>query len=217
MSSTAGGVGGGTTGDDGPESDVGGSEAALPADRPSEGAPTRDDLFEALDNRRRRYMIHYLQRREGDDPVDVSEVSAQVAAWELDADPELIGYDDRKNVHTALYQFHAPKLDDLGLVEYDKRSGTVALTGAGAGLRVAVAARDDEADDGGVVSLLGVAGAGAVALGTGLLVSNVAVAVTLVAATAMAAGYLVGARRSTGETPSTGVVVEHPPPPVPED
>jgi hypothetical protein len=91
-------------------------------------APTRDDVFEALSNRRRRYALHHLKQLDSDEPVDLSEVSTQVAAWELGSNPRSLSYDDRKNVHTSLYQFHAPKMDELGLIEYDQRGGTVELT-----------------------------------------------------------------------------------------
>lgn len=90
--------------------------------------PTRNDVFEALSNRRRRYALHHLKQLDTTEPVDLSEVSTQVAAWELGSDPRALSYDDRKNVHTSLYQFHAPKMDEMGLIHYDKRSGTVELT-----------------------------------------------------------------------------------------
>lgn len=98
--------------------------------------PTRDDVFEALSNRRRRYALHHLKQLDTDEPVDLSDISTQVAAWELGSDPQNISYDDRKNVHTSLYQFHAPKMDDLGLINYDKRGGTVELTEYGQELDV---------------------------------------------------------------------------------
>ncbi len=90
--------------------------------------PTRDDVFEVLSNRRRRYALHHLKQLDSTEPVDLSLVSTQVAAWELGSDPQSLSYDDRKNVHTSLYQFHAPKMDEMGLIHYDKRGGTVELT-----------------------------------------------------------------------------------------
>lgn len=94
----------------------------------SANTPTRDDVFEALGNRRRRYTLHHLKQLDTDGPVHLSDVSTQVAAWELGSDPQSLSYDDRKNVHTSLYQFHAPKMDEMGLIHYDKRGGTVELT-----------------------------------------------------------------------------------------
>ncbi len=42
-----------------------------------------------------------------------------------------MSYDQRKTVHTALYQHHAPTLDETGLVEYDATRGEITLTDAG--------------------------------------------------------------------------------------
>jgi hypothetical protein len=90
--------------------------------------PGLGDVYEALSNRRRRFALHHLKQLDGDQPVDISTISTQVAAWENGSDPEQLGYADRKNVHTSLYQFHVPKMDDLGLVNYDRNRGTVELT-----------------------------------------------------------------------------------------
>ncbi|WP_416838124.1 hypothetical protein [Haloferax sp. DFSO52] len=99
-------------------------------------APTRDDVFEALSNRRRRYALHHLKQIDSGGPVELSDVSTQVAAWELGSEPGSLSYGDRKNVHTSLYQFHAPKMDELGLIHYDQRRGTVELTEYGQELDV---------------------------------------------------------------------------------
>lgn len=61
----------------------------------------------------------------------MGELSTQVAAWEQAVSPDDLSYDDRKTVHTALYQHHAPKLDDAGVVEYDASRGKITLTSAG--------------------------------------------------------------------------------------
>lgn len=91
---------------------------------------TRNDTFEVLSNRRRRYMLHYLKASE-EGERELSDISTQVAAWENEVDPDGITYADRKNVHTSLYQFHAPKMERAGIIEYDRPSGTIALTDAG--------------------------------------------------------------------------------------
>jgi len=90
--------------------------------------PELGDVYEALSNRRRRFALHHLKQLDEEQPVDISTLSTQVAAWENGTDPEQLGYADRKNVHTSLYQFHVPKMDDLGLVNYDRSRGTVELT-----------------------------------------------------------------------------------------
>lgn len=111
---------------------------------PEDTSPSRDALLEAVSNRRRRYTLHYLQQLDEEGPVDLSEISRQVAAWERGVDLEAIGYDDRKNVHTSLYQFHAPKLADLGLITYDKRSCSVELTAYGRNLRLDLFATENQ-------------------------------------------------------------------------
>jgi hypothetical protein len=115
-----------------------GSTAGPGAEPDRDGEPDRDDerpvaydvLFELLSNRRRRFMIHYLKQRPTE-RVEMGEVSTQVAAWERGVDPESLTYDQRKTVHTSLYQYHAPKLADAGVVDYDATRGTVRLTERG--------------------------------------------------------------------------------------
>jgi DNA-binding transcriptional ArsR family regulator len=98
------------------------------ADASENGHVDEDALFEVLSNRRRRYALHYLMQVEGE-TVDLGDISTQVAAWENGIDPDDLGYRDRKAVHTSLYQYHVPKLDDAGIVEYDSQRGVVRPTG----------------------------------------------------------------------------------------
>jgi hypothetical protein len=113
---------------------------------------------EMLGNKRRRYALHCLKQQD-DGVAEMGELSTQVAAWERGIDPDRVSYDERKTVHTSLYQHHAPKLDDSGLVEYDSRSGVVELTEAGENVDLyleAVGGRDVPWSS----YLLGVAGVG---------------------------------------------------------
>lgn len=170
---------------------------------------TRDDLFEALDNRRRRYTIHYLQECGDDGPVDLSEISTQVAAWELDEDPGQIAYSDRKNVHTALYQFHAPKLDNLGLVDYDKRKGTVELTDHGEDLWVDISCGEaDEERSWRVAAVVGGGGLVALALATRFALPNAGAAAILPLTVALLVGFGGGAWYADSRTPPRSVVEE---------
>ena len=90
-------------------------------------ALSRDETLELFSNRRRRFAIHYLKRRDEDD-VTVSELTDTVAGWEYDKRPEALTHRERKRVRNALRQFHLPKMDDYGFVDYDARRGTVRLT-----------------------------------------------------------------------------------------
>ncbi|WP_336035109.1 DUF7344 domain-containing protein [Halobacterium yunchengense] len=89
---------------------------------------TQDTVYDLLSNARRRFVLSYLRRR--DEPVELSELSQQVAAWENDTDVEDLTDQQVKRVYVSLYQTHVPKLSDAGLLEYDKDAGEVALTSA---------------------------------------------------------------------------------------
>lgn len=85
-----------------------------------------EDVYEVLSNRRRRYTIHYLKQT--DDPVDVSTLAEQVAAWENRKSVAELGSQERKRVYISLYQSHLPTLEKRGLVSYDDDRGVVELT-----------------------------------------------------------------------------------------
>ena len=91
----------------------------------------RDDVYEVLSNRRRRFVIHYLRRNGA--KAALGTLAEHVAAWENDIDVAAVDADARKNVYTSLQQFHLPKMEKLDLVVFDQRAGEVELT--------------DEADD----------------------------------------------------------------------
>lgn len=91
-------------------------------------SPSEDELFEVLSNRRRRYAVHALKSE--DAPAEIGELAEQVAAWEYDIDVGQVSYDERKRVYTALQQSHLPKMDDAGVVEFDKDRGLVEPTEA---------------------------------------------------------------------------------------
>lgn len=95
---------------------------------------TRDAAFETLSNRRRRFVLHYLQ--DVDESATLSDIAEQVAAWENETPVDGLSSGDRKTVYTSLQQFHLPKMDDMGVVSYDSREGTVSLTEAAADLDI---------------------------------------------------------------------------------
>ncbi|WP_276270689.1 DUF7344 domain-containing protein [Haloarcula litorea] len=100
----------------------------------SEETLSRDETFEMLSNRRRRYALHCLQ--DTAEPVTLSDLAEQVAAWENDSTVAELSASERKTVYTSLQQFHLPKMDDTGVVEFDDRAGEVALTDAAADLDI---------------------------------------------------------------------------------
>ena len=102
---------------------------------PGEGGTTRsdsrtelteDELFGMLANSRRRYILHALAREER--PVEIGELSTEIAAREDDVSVAEVTSKDRKRVYTALQQSHLPKMDETGVVDFDKDRGTVEPT-----------------------------------------------------------------------------------------
>lgn len=106
-------------------------------------SPDEDDLFDLLSNRRRRYALHYLLQRPGEQ-VEMSELARQVAAWELNTEPERLSYEERKRVHTSLYQYHAPKLAETGVAAYDSGRGVIHTTDAAEPLRLPIDTLGDQ-------------------------------------------------------------------------
>ena len=104
---------------------------------------SRDALFDVLSNHRRRYALHSLKAHE--DVVGIGDLAERIAAWENGVSMAELTAAERKRVYTSLQQFHLPKMDAKGIVEYDNRRGTVALTDAAASLDVYldVVAEDD--------------------------------------------------------------------------
>lgn len=90
------------------------------------GGLTQETAFEVLSCRRRRHVLHCLKQRGGS--VGLRELSTAIAAWENDVSVEEVTYDQRMRVYTALRQSHLPKMDDAGVVAFDRDRGDVELT-----------------------------------------------------------------------------------------
>jgi hypothetical protein len=101
-------------------------ERLLEEEQPNEGEITLDDTFDILRNSRRREVLVYLAGTD-DDTATLSELAEHVAAKENDIDRDQLTSEQRKRVYIGLYQCHLPKMDDLGVVDYDQDRGTVAL------------------------------------------------------------------------------------------
>ena len=92
-----------------------------PASVTEPSAPSLDVVFDALADRRRRYTLYYLHGI-SDGVATIDDISASVLAREpTPDDPD----EHSRRVKTALQHVHVPKLEDLGVVEYDPRSETV--------------------------------------------------------------------------------------------
>lgn len=81
--------------------------------------PDLDAVMELLADRRRRYMLYYLQE-EGSAGVD--ELADQLARWEGERTGQ-----HRRRVTTELYHKHLPKMTEQGIVEVDEEVQFVGL------------------------------------------------------------------------------------------
>jgi len=86
-----------------------------------------DLVFEILKNSRRREVIHYLRDQESDERVALGELAEHVAAIENDTTTDQLTSSQRKRVYVGLYQCHLPKMDDMGVVDFNQDRGHVAL------------------------------------------------------------------------------------------
>lgn len=107
------------------ERDTTAAESAPEADAESspDDALPLDVVFGALKNARRRRVLRYLDDRH--EPVSLSDLAEHVAAIENDTSPENLAAQQRKRVYVALYQCHLPKLDDMGVITFNKSRGTI--------------------------------------------------------------------------------------------
>ncbi|GGK71161.1 hypothetical protein GCM10009067_24330 [Haloarcula sebkhae] len=86
---------------------------------------SRDQMFDILSSSRRRYTLYYLRQQK--EPVQLTDLAEELAAWENDTTVEELSSQARKRVYVSLYQTHAPKLQEAGLITYDADTGEIAL------------------------------------------------------------------------------------------
>ena len=81
------------------------------------------EIHDVLRNDRRRLVLEQL--RAGDGTETVSDLSEHIGGIEADESPPPRNV--RQSVYVSLHQTHLPKLDKLGIVEYDPDAKTVSL------------------------------------------------------------------------------------------
>lgn len=91
-----------------------------------EKPPDREEIFEVLSNKRRRYVLAYLRSHDGE--ADVPTLATQVSAAENDIPVDQLDSAQRKSTYVGLRQTHLPKMEEYNLIEYDPRRGEVRLT-----------------------------------------------------------------------------------------
>lgn len=88
-----------------------------------ESARAKDDVYFVLSNYRRRFILEYCRGRE--DAVGLRELSEALAAFENGIDTDMTTAAQRKRAYVSLRQTHLPKLDELGIIEFNQRRGEV--------------------------------------------------------------------------------------------
>jgi len=84
---------------------------------------TKDEVFEVLSSSRRRMILYHLYQRGGEAVLrDLARDTAK-AESEDEIDDDVV-----KRFYISLYQTHVPKLEKVGLVQYDSDSKVVSLT-----------------------------------------------------------------------------------------
>lgn len=84
-----------------------------------------DAVFRALADHRRRCICHYLARSDG--PMAVTELAELVAASMSEKTRAVLTSAEIEKTRAELHQMHLPKLEEVGIVDYDDEEGTVSL------------------------------------------------------------------------------------------
>ncbi|GAA0522567.1 hypothetical protein SAMN04488066_105114 [Halorubrum aquaticum] len=105
----------------------------------------KGEIFDLLKNSRRRSIIQYLRAHDG--YAELNDVAEHIAADENDITVRELSSDQRKRVYIGLYQCHLPKMDTLGVVEYDKNRGTIELQESVSQLLVYMDPIDEDDED----------------------------------------------------------------------
>ena len=101
------------------------TEPSADGDEEPEQLPL-DQVFGILKNQRRRHVLRILKA--SDEPeISLSDLAEQIAAWENDKPIAQITSGERKRVYVGLYQCHLPKMDDMGVISFNKPRGLISL------------------------------------------------------------------------------------------
>lgn len=109
-----------------------GTESSTPPENTAHRSVTGSDsngidaVFDALADERRRFILRYVIDQSGG--VGFDELANGIHNRETRSNGGFSERDDRERIRCALYHSHLPKLDDAGIVEFDRTHDTVHLT-----------------------------------------------------------------------------------------
>lgn len=84
-----------------------------------------DVVCRLLSNGRRRVVIDEVAALDASEETTIGDLAVRIAAVENDIDLNRVTSEQRKSAYVSLLQCHLPKLDDAGVVSWDRRSGAV--------------------------------------------------------------------------------------------
>jgi DNA-binding transcriptional ArsR family regulator len=90
----------------------------------ADGGRQVSEFLEMISSKRRRYVLYALQSEK---KATFGEVSDRVAIWETETPLEELDERTRQNIRVDLHHTHLPKLEDAGIIRYDRQSGVVHL------------------------------------------------------------------------------------------
>jgi hypothetical protein len=107
---------------------TGGRENGTAITRHPDVTDSFDSVFDVLSVARRRYLLYHLFRMEG----DVAELDDAVDAVRQygAAGPDETERPDRETVRIDLHHVHLPKLAEAGVLDFDRRQGTIRMRGS---------------------------------------------------------------------------------------
>ncbi|AUX10390.1 hypothetical protein AArcSl_2775 [Halalkaliarchaeum desulfuricum] len=104
-------------------------ESQESTETPNQDVLSRNDIFEVLRNERRRLALQYLEECDTN-AVPLNEVVDYVTSRQTGESMDNLDSGNRKAVYTALRQSHFPKMDKIGVIDYDPLRGEVEITDA---------------------------------------------------------------------------------------
>lgn len=90
-----------------------------------EGTEDTDDIFRALSNPRRRFVIACLDTNPR--PLSMAELAVELASWECDTPRNDLSDEQVSSRTIVLHHMHVPMLASLDIVDHDRESDTVVL------------------------------------------------------------------------------------------
>lgn len=84
-----------------------------------------DAVCRLLSNGRRRIVVDAVAALDAGADTVIGDLAVRIAAIEHGVEEFQVASEQRKSAYVSLLQCHLPKLDDAGVVEWDRRSGAV--------------------------------------------------------------------------------------------